>query len=78
MVFEYPFKILGKLAFVDFYRPPPWHAAAYQTLLDQLEEVRALEGIQRGLADVKAGKVTSLKDFEKQFRKKHGLARRPR
>lgn len=29
-------------------------AASYQRLLDQLDELQALEGIKRGLADVKA------------------------
>lgn len=53
-------------------------AASYQKLLDQLGELQALEGIKRGIADVKAGRVTSLEDFEKQFRKKHGLPRRAR
>lgn len=53
-------------------------AGAYQKLLDQLDELEALEGIKRGLADVEAGRVTPLAEFEKEFRKKHGLPRRPR
>ena len=53
-------------------------AAAYQKLLDQMDEMEALEGIKRGLADVEAGRVTPLEDFEKEFRKKHGLSRRSR
>jgi prevent-host-death family protein len=53
-------------------------AAAYQKLLDQIDELEALEGIKRGIADVKAGKVTPLEEFEREFRKKHGLSRRSR
>lgn len=53
-------------------------AASYQRLLDELDELQALAGIKRGLADVQAGRVTSVKDFEKDFRKRHGIPRRPR
>lgn len=53
-------------------------AASYQKLLDQLDELQALEGMKRGLADVKAGRVTSVEDFEKTFRKQHGIPRRAR
>ena len=48
-------------------------AAAYQKLLDRVDELEALEGIQRGLADIAAGRVTPLREFEKEFRSKHGL-----
>ena len=53
-------------------------AASYHKLLDHLDDLEALEGIKRGLADVKAGRVTPLEDFEKEFRKKHGIPRRSR
>jgi hypothetical protein len=53
-------------------------AASYQKLLDRMDELEALEGIKRGLADVEAGCVTPLRDFETGFRAKHGLARRSR
>jgi prevent-host-death family protein len=53
-------------------------AASYQTLLDRIDGLEALEGIKRGLADVEAGRVTPLREFEKEFRKKHGLSSRPR
>ena len=53
-------------------------AASYQALLDRVEELESLEGIKRGLADVAAGRVTPLKVFAKEFRKKHGLRGRPR
>ena len=53
-------------------------AASYQKLLDRVDELEALEGIQRGLADVQAGRTTTLRAFEKTFRKKHGLSGRSR
>ena len=53
-------------------------AASYQKLLDHLDELEALQEIKRGLADVEAGRVTPLEDFEKEFRKKHGIRRRSR
>lgn len=53
-------------------------AAAYQKLLDRVEELEALEGIQRGLADVEAGRTTPLRQFEREFRNQRGLPGRPR
>ena len=53
-------------------------AAAYQKLLVRVDEMEALDGIKRGLADVAAGRVTPLKEFEKEFRKKRGLPSRSR
>ena len=53
-------------------------AASYQELLNRLEELEALAGIRRGLADVAAGRVTPLKEFEREFRKRHGLPGRSR
>jgi PHD/YefM family antitoxin component YafN of YafNO toxin-antitoxin module len=53
-------------------------AGAYQKLLDRMDELEALEGIKRGLADIEAERVTSLREFEKGFRSKHGLSGRPR
>ncbi len=53
-------------------------AVAYQRLLDRMDELEALEGIKRGLADVAAGRVTPLREFEKKFRSKHGLSGRSR
>jgi hypothetical protein len=38
----------------------------------------AVEGTKRALADVDAGRVTTLEKFEKDFRKKHGIPRRSR
>ncbi|MGD0910139.1 MAG: type II toxin-antitoxin system Phd/YefM family antitoxin [Candidatus Acidiferrales bacterium] len=53
-------------------------AASYQKLLDYIDEMEALEGIKRGLANVEAGRVTPLEKFEKDFRKKHAIPRRSR
>jgi prevent-host-death family protein len=53
-------------------------AASYQKLLVYIDEMEALEGIKRGLADVEARRVTPLEKFEKGFRKKHGIPRRSR
>ena len=53
-------------------------ALSYQRLLNRLDELEALEGIQRGLADVEAGRVTPLGQFEKEFRQKRGLPNRAR
>ena len=53
-------------------------AVSYQKLVDYIDEMEALEGIRRGVADVEAGRVTPLEKFEKDFRKKHGIPRRSR
>jgi prevent-host-death family protein len=53
-------------------------AASYQRLLNRMEEMEALEGLKRGLADAKAGRVTPVEKFEKEFRRKHGIPRRAR
>ena len=48
-------------------------AESYQRLLDRVDELEALDGIKRGLSDVEAGRVTPLRQFEKEFRAKHAL-----
>jgi prevent-host-death family protein len=53
-------------------------AASYQKLLDRVDELEALEGIKRGLSDVEAGRVTPLREFEREFRKTRGLPSRSR
>ena len=53
-------------------------ASSYQKLLDRVDELEAREGIKRGLSDVKAGRVTPLKQFEREFRKTRGLPSRSR
>lgn len=47
-------------------------AAAYQALLDR---VATIEGIQRGLADVKAGRTKPAQQVFNRLRRKHGIPR---
>ncbi|MEO5742716.1 MAG: type II toxin-antitoxin system Phd/YefM family antitoxin [Vicinamibacterales bacterium] len=47
-------------------------AEAYQTLLDRVE---AIEGIQRGLAGVKAGRTKPARQVFARLRRKHGVPR---
>jgi len=49
-------------------------AASYQKLLDLAEEAKVVEGIRRGLEDMKAGRTISLDDFKEHVRKKHGIS----
>jgi prevent-host-death family protein len=45
-------------------------AEAYQALVDRVE---AIEGIQRGLADVQAGRTKPAKQVFDRLRRKHGV-----
>jgi prevent-host-death family protein len=47
-------------------------AAAYQALLDRLE---AIEGIQQGLADAKAGRTKPARQAFARLRRKHAIPR---
>ena len=47
-------------------------AEAYQALLDRIETI---EGIQRGLADVKAGRTKPARKVFDRLRRKHGIPR---
>jgi prevent-host-death family protein len=47
-------------------------AEAYQALLDRVE---AMEGIQRGLADVRAGRTKPAPQVFARLRRKHGISR---
>jgi prevent-host-death family protein len=47
-------------------------AEAYQALLDRIETI---EGIQRGLADVKAGRTKPAPQVFARLRRKHGISR---
>lgn len=47
-------------------------AGAYQALLDRVE---ALERIQRGVADVKAGRTKPAQQVFDRLRRKHGIPR---
>lgn len=53
-------------------------STSYQKLLDRLDELEAIGGIRRGLADVEAGRVVPLEAFERQFRRKHDIPGRTR
>lgn len=53
-------------------------AAAYQKLLNRVDELEALDGVKRGIADVEAGRVTPLEEFEAEFRSKRKIPRRSR
>jgi prevent-host-death family protein len=48
-------------------------AESYQRLLDVAEEARVLDGIRKGLEDMKAGRSVSLGEFKKRIRSKHGI-----
>lgn len=47
-------------------------AAAYQELVERLE---AVEALQRGLADVKAGRTKPSREVFDRLRRKHGIPR---
>ena len=47
-------------------------AEAYQALLDRVE---TLEGIQRGVADVRAGRTKPAQQVFDKLRRKHGIPR---
>ena len=47
-------------------------ATAYQALLDRIDTI---EGIQRGLADVKARRTTPVRQVFKRMRRKYGIPR---
>lgn len=49
-------------------------AESYQRLLDSAEESAALEGIRRGLEDVRAGRTQPLAEAFDQIRREAGLA----
>ena len=53
-------------------------ATSYQKLLDRLDHLEALGGIERGLADVQAGRTTPVRKFDAAFRKQRGLPSRNR
>jgi prevent-host-death family protein len=48
------------------------NAEAYQELLERVETI---EGIQRGLADVKAGRTKPARGVFNRLRRKHGIPR---
>ena len=48
-------------------------AASYQKMLDFIEEATTLEGIRRGLEDMRAGRTITFEEFKKVVREKHGI-----
>jgi prevent-host-death family protein len=49
-------------------------AESYQKLLDALEKLEVIAGIKKGLEDVKAGRTTSLSEFEQEMQQKYGIS----
>jgi len=50
--------------------------ADFERLMDLADQADTLAGIRRGLADVKAGRTMSLKEFEAAVRKQRKVRRR--
>ena len=50
-------------------------AAAYQQMLDTLDYNQAVDGIRRGLDDVKQGRTKSVRKAFGEIRKKHNIRR---
>jgi PHD/YefM family antitoxin component YafN of YafNO toxin-antitoxin module len=48
-------------------------AGSYQRLLELVDRLEAIEGIKRGLDDVKNGHTCSLEEISGEKRRKHGL-----
>ena len=51
-------------------------AAAYQKLLDQLDEAEAIAGIERGLAESARGEGRPMREFLDELRREHRKSRR--
>ena len=51
-------------------------AETFQYVLDALNQIDTLEGIRRGLDQVRRGEGTSLEEFDRVMREKHGLPSR--
>ena len=50
-------------------------AASYQKLLDAIDRAEAIEGIQRGLEQMEAGRGRPAKEFFEALRKKYDIPR---
>lgn len=48
-------------------------AASYQRLLDVLDRLEAIEGIERGLRDLDTGRVRPIEEVIKDMKSRHGL-----
>jgi PHD/YefM family antitoxin component YafN of YafNO toxin-antitoxin module len=51
-------------------------AESYQNILEALDRAEAVEGIRRGLEDVKNGRTKPAKQFLTEMRKKYKLPKR--
>jgi len=49
-------------------------AISYQQLLDRIDRLETILGIEKGLADVKQGKTQSLEDFILEMETKHDIS----
>ena len=49
-------------------------ANSYQELLDRIDRLEAMVGIQKGLADVKNGQTQSLDSFIREMETKHDIS----
>ena len=49
-------------------------AGTFQFVLDALDQLDTLQGIQRGLEQVRRGEGSSLEEFERRMREKHGVS----
>src|SRR5690349_11031335 len=50
-------------------------ASSYQKLLETIDQLEAIEGIRRGLREMKAGKGKPIDQVDKAIRKKHRIPR---
>jgi prevent-host-death family protein len=50
-------------------------AASYQQLLELIDRLQAVEGIQRGLQEMNDGKGKPLAEVDREIRKKHRIPR---
>ncbi len=50
-------------------------AASYQRMLEMVDRAEAIEGVQRGLDDVAAGRTKPLKQAFAEIRAKHAISR---
>src|SRR5438876_429390 len=50
-------------------------ATAYQKLLELVEQLETIEGIRRGLEEMKAGKGRPIDEFFEEFYETHGIPR---
>lgn len=48
-------------------------AATFQSVLEKLEQLETLQGIQRGLDEAQRGKGAPLEEFDRAMRMKYGL-----